>query len=253
MSFSLSKICSVAAGALFMLGVGAMPATAQPDTAAEAAETQVGGTYAWGGNGPNAFDCSGLIAWAYAQAGVDTLPRTSAAMYQHTTSISRSQLQTGDLVFYSYGRGVSHVALYVGDGEIVHARNSRMGIRKDTLGAMHNTPVGYGRVPGVSQTSASRSVSNATTNNPGSSTTTRAQAARIVADELNLGDRRNPFGVRTEAGAVGAVHHARIAFPYADGLFRPNVPITDRQINVWLGRANLSASQETRIRTAIGS
>jgi cell wall-associated NlpC family hydrolase len=172
-------------------------------------------------------------------------------MYQHTTSISRSQLRTGDLVFYSYGSGVSHVAMYVGDGEIVHARNSRMGITKNALGAMHKDPVGYGRVPGVNQTSASRSVPNASTSNPGSSTTTRAQAAKIVADELNLSDRRNPFGVRTEAGAVGAVHHARIAYPYADGRFRPNVPITDRQIDLWLGRANLSGSQETRIRNDI--
>jgi len=234
-----------------MLGVGALPATAQPDTAAEAAKTQVGGTYAWGGNGPHAFDCSGLIAWAYAQAGVDTLPRSSAAMYQHTTSISRSQLQAGDLVFYRYGSRVSHVAMYVGDGKIVHARNSRMGITKNSLGAMHKAPAGYGRVPGVSQRSGSPSASNATTNNPGSSATTRAQAAKIVADELNLGDRPNPFGVRTEAGAVGAVHHARIALPYANGLFRPNVPITERQIDLWLNRADLSDGQEARIRTNI--
>ena len=70
--------------------------------------------------GPDAFDCSGLTMMAWAQAGVG-LPHSSGAQMGSGASVSQSQLQPGDLVFYY--SPVSHVGIYIGGGQIVHAAN----------------------------------------------------------------------------------------------------------------------------------
>ena len=86
--------------------------------AVAAAEGRVGDPYVWGAAGPGAFDCSGLVMWAYAQAGV-YLPHYSGAQYDDTIHIPMSDLEPGDLVFPA-DPGV-HVAMYIGNGEIVQA------------------------------------------------------------------------------------------------------------------------------------
>ena len=100
-----------------------LPPAPSPD-AAEAirvALAQVGDTYVSGATGPDAFDCSGLTSYAYAAAG-RTLPRSSSSQAQMEGGhrVGRSELLPGDLVFYY--SPISHVALYIGDGMIVHAR-----------------------------------------------------------------------------------------------------------------------------------
>lgn len=94
---------------------GGSPAAA---TAVQAALSRVGDPYVWGAAGPGAFDCSGLVMWAYAQAGV-YLPHYSGAQYADTTHIPMSALQPGDLVFPA--NPGQHVAMYIGNGEIVQA------------------------------------------------------------------------------------------------------------------------------------
>jgi cell wall-associated NlpC family hydrolase len=84
-----------------------------------AATTQFGKDYEWGAEGPRTFDCSGLTSWAFKQAGV-TLPRSSSQQARVGRAVSWDELQPGDLVFYY--TPISHVALYIGDGMIVHAR-----------------------------------------------------------------------------------------------------------------------------------
>jgi cell wall-associated NlpC family hydrolase len=79
---------------------------------------KVGSPYRWGGTGPAAFDCSGLVSWAFAQAGVP-VPRTSRAQAQAGTPVSRADLQPGDLVFFY--SPVRHVGIYIGDGQMVHS------------------------------------------------------------------------------------------------------------------------------------
>jgi cell wall-associated NlpC family hydrolase len=88
-------------------------------TAIRVALTKVGAPYVTGGSGPNSFDCSGLTQYAYAAAGV-SLPHSSRAQSQLGTRVGRNELQPGDLVFYY--SPISHVALYIGNGMIVHAR-----------------------------------------------------------------------------------------------------------------------------------
>ncbi|TFV67788.1 UNVERIFIED_ORG: NlpC/P60 family protein [Bacillus sp. AZ43] len=93
-----------------------------PGAAGEAirvALAQVGAPYQHAGSGPDVFDCSGLTSYAYAAAGI-ALPHSSRAQSQLGTQVSRAELQPGDLVFYY--SPISHVALYIGDGMIVHAR-----------------------------------------------------------------------------------------------------------------------------------
>ena len=86
---------------------------------------QVGKGYVMGTTGPSTFDCSGLMYAAYKQVDI-SLPRTSQAQFSAGTSVSKGDLQPGDLVFY-YG-GITHVGMYIGNGQIVHAANPRSGV-----------------------------------------------------------------------------------------------------------------------------
>ncbi len=94
---------------------------------------KVGATYRYGASGPNAFDCSGLVNWAYRSSG-KSLPRTSRALSHVGTPVSKSGLQPGDLVFF-YG-GPSHVGIYIGNGKIVHASNPRHPVKTADMGSM---------------------------------------------------------------------------------------------------------------------
>ena len=111
-----------------------------------AARTRIGvGDYVWGAAGPTDFDCSGLVAWAYAQAGVPGLPHYSGAQYAMTTRISRDQLQPGDLVFWGAG-GSEHVAIYMGGNQLIHAFGSGGGVNITPLDGWWKAPTGYGRL-----------------------------------------------------------------------------------------------------------
>ncbi len=88
--------------------------------AIQAAESQLGVPYVWGGETPGVgFDCSGLVQWSYAQAGI-SLPRTSGAQYGATTHIPLADIQPGDLLFYGTD-GSDHVAMYIGGGTMIEA------------------------------------------------------------------------------------------------------------------------------------
>jgi cell wall-associated NlpC family hydrolase len=91
----------------------------------------LGTPYVWGGESPSGFDCSGLVAYVYAQVGV-SLPHSTYAQwaYQPAASVSRSQLEPGDLVFF-YGLG--HVGIYVGGGNFIHAPHTGSTVRIDSL------------------------------------------------------------------------------------------------------------------------
>jgi cell wall-associated NlpC family hydrolase len=94
---------------------------------------KVGSPYRWGAAGPNAFDCSGLVTWAYRNTGV-SLPRSSRAMSRIGTAVSRADLRPGDLVFFY--RPVSHVGIYIGGGRIVHASSKRYPVKISDMGRM---------------------------------------------------------------------------------------------------------------------
>ncbi|GEL22988.1 hypothetical protein PSU4_19420 [Pseudonocardia sulfidoxydans NBRC 16205] len=95
--------------------------------------SKLGAPYRYGSAGPSAFDCSGLMYWAFKQAGV-TIPRTSRAQSTFGTPVSKANLQPGDLVFFY--KPVSHVAMYIGNGKVVHASTAGQPVKISTLASM---------------------------------------------------------------------------------------------------------------------
>ena len=107
-------------------GPGAGPGSGQGAIAVQAALTQVGAPYSWGGAAPGGFDCSGLVMWAFQQAGI-ALPHSSQALAHGGQPVSLSDLQPGDvLTFYS---DASHAGLYIGDGLMVHSSTYGVPVR----------------------------------------------------------------------------------------------------------------------------
>jgi len=124
-----SRSTTAARGALAAPGSSAAASDAPNSRAAAAvsyAYQKLGSPYVWGATGPNAFDCSGLIQAAYSSAGV-SLPRTTYAQINAGQRVSRSELRPGDLVFFY--SGISHVGIYVGDGQMIHAPNPTAPVR----------------------------------------------------------------------------------------------------------------------------
>ncbi|UGY90923.1 NlpC/P60 family protein [Streptomyces gobiensis] len=114
-----------------LAGTGAPSARAA--VAVGAAQRALGSPYAWGQAGPHGFDCSGLTQWAYQRAGV-SLPRTSQAQAYAGQRVPMSQARPGDLVVY---RGdASHIAMYVGNGRVIHSPYPGARVRYDPVNMM---------------------------------------------------------------------------------------------------------------------
>jgi cell wall-associated NlpC family hydrolase len=115
----------------------ANPGGGAPEAAAviQAALSRIGSPYTWGGSGPNAFDCSGLVMWSFQQAGI-SLPHSSQALAQGGQPVSMDQMEPGDLV--TYYSDASHVAIYIGDGMMVHASTYGTPVR---VAPVDNAPI----------------------------------------------------------------------------------------------------------------
>lgn len=104
----------------------------------ELAKQQLGKKYVWGGNGPSSFDCSGLTKYIYGKVGI-TLNRVSTDQATQGIKVSKSNLQAGDLLFFSginarsSSAKISHVGIYIGNGKFIHAANSNRGVVTDEL------------------------------------------------------------------------------------------------------------------------
>ncbi len=117
------------------------PETPSPSTGSKGinavtslALSKVGNPYVWGAMGPTAFDCSGLVCWAYLNGAGVRLPHQTGSLINCGYSVSMNNLRPGDLLFYNtMGRGVSHVTMYIGGGKMVHASSPRTGIRIDSI------------------------------------------------------------------------------------------------------------------------
>jgi cell wall-associated NlpC family hydrolase len=112
---------------------GVIASSAAAQAAVDTALAQVGDPYVWGAGGPDSFDCSGLMQYAYSAAGV-SLPHSSKSQSQMGAPVSRSELQPGDLVFFY--SPVSHVGMYIGNGQMVHASTSGKPVMVASLDSM---------------------------------------------------------------------------------------------------------------------
>ncbi|GGZ09685.1 C40 family peptidase [Streptomyces poonensis] len=111
---------------------------ARAAAAVAAVRSAVGKPYMWGASGPHGFDCSGLMQWSYAQAGVG-LPRTSQQQRFVGRQLPLSEALPGDLVVYR--SDASHVGMYVGNGQVIHAPYPGAPVRYDPVGMMPVTSV----------------------------------------------------------------------------------------------------------------
>ena len=140
---------AAAEGSSGIFATGGVPANPAPapnpraQKAVDAALSQTGKPYQWGASGPDSYDCSGLTMWAWSQAGV-ALPHNSGAQYSATPRVARADLEPGDLVFF--GSPIHHVAMYIGNGQMVEAPYSGNRVRVVPMG--RSDYVGAGR-PGV--------------------------------------------------------------------------------------------------------
>lgn len=110
-----------------------VPASGKGSTVVETAKKYVGSKYVYGGSSPAGFDCSGFTSYVFKLHGVN-LNRTAAGQYSNGVAVSKSQLQPGDLVMFgSSAKGINHVGLYIGGGQMVHASTPKTGVRIDSI------------------------------------------------------------------------------------------------------------------------
>jgi cell wall-associated NlpC family hydrolase len=115
-------------------GCGSAPPVADSAAtrAVSVALNQVGVPYRYGGKSPSGFDCSGLVHYSYAAAGV-TIPRTTSGQWAKLSPVDNRDMRSGDLLFFEISGKMSHVGLYVGDGRFVHAPSSGRSVSIENL------------------------------------------------------------------------------------------------------------------------
>ena len=126
------------------IGVGGAPASSIPlpaasdlgSAAVRFALGKLGVAYIWGAAGPDNFDCSGLVIWAYAQAGRAGLPHYTGDLWNSGTHVDSSQLAAGDLVFF--GSDLGHVGIYIGGGQFVHAPHTGDVVKVSSLSGYYS-------------------------------------------------------------------------------------------------------------------
>ena len=108
------------------------------------AKQYIGVPYVWGGTSPKGFDCSGLVQYVFKAHGI-SLNRTAETQYKHGSYVSKNNLKPGDLVFFqnTYKAGISHVGIYIGNGQFIHASSSK-GVTISNLSSSYYTSHYYG-------------------------------------------------------------------------------------------------------------
>ena len=131
-----------------LVGAGSEASSELGAAAAAMAESLVGSRYVYGASGPNSFDCSGLMYYIYMQLGHPIARSSSSQYYNSGYFISTSELQPGDLIFffnslYDSSGGTlptTHVGMYVGNGQFVHASSPSTGVRYDSIYSVYHAP-----------------------------------------------------------------------------------------------------------------
>ena len=103
-------------------------------TALETARSMLGVAYRFGGANPRGFDCSGLVHYSYAQAGI-RLPRTTQAIFRASHLVDPREIQAGDLVFFNISsKKIAHIGIYAGSNRFIHAPSSGKAVSYASLG-----------------------------------------------------------------------------------------------------------------------
>lgn len=218
----------------------AMASASTADSLIKNARQYMGVKYVWGGTTAAGFDCSGYTQVAFRDSGV-SIPRTTGAQYNAGTPVAKNKLKTGDLVFFNTtGRGtVSHVGIYVGSNNFIHASTSR-GVMISSIYDKYywgSRYVGARRVKDFSPEQAQKPVaSKPPAPKPAPvPLPTRAEIADTLANALDLPvtSENTPFkdvnADHPKSGAIAAVAEAGI-FTGSNGAFMPNSNLTRAQL-----------------------
>lgn len=209
---------------------------ASPSDLTKTALSYIGAPYKYGGTSITyGIDCSAYTQLVFSKLGVN-LNRSSAGQYSQGTAVAKSNLQTGDLVFFNTsGRGISHVGIYIGSGKFVSATTSR-GVAVDSIYDPYywgNKYVGAKRVTNFTNEQVAQ-VKAETVNLEQSAS--RGEIAVELAKALGLDttDKNSPFpdvsGSAEYAGAVTALNKLGVFEGNENGEFNPNSPITRGEI-----------------------
>ena len=174
------------------------------------AASKLGKPYVWGGEDDSGYDCSGLMQSAYASQGV-SIPRVAQDQYNKSTKISADNLQAGDMVFFSdtgSTNNVTHVGMYIGNGQYIHAANSKQGVITSKLNTNGSYFVGAGTYAGTSGGKYSGTNVGANINNLSGYTTIfdkNGNATGAVDAAGNYVSNAIPNAVDTVTGTVADV------------------------------------------------
>lgn len=118
--------------------------SSKADKIVATAKKYIGVPYVWGGESPKGFDCSGYVQYVFKMHSI-SLNRTTETQYKHGSYVSKSNLKPGDLVFFqnTYRAGISHVGIYIGNGQFIHASSSK-GVTISNLSSSYYTSHYYG-------------------------------------------------------------------------------------------------------------
>ena len=170
------------ASLMISTAVPSMASASSAATLVDSARSYLGVKYVYGGTTSSGFDCSGFTQASFKKAGI-SIPRTTGSQYATGSAVAKSNLQTGDLVFFNTsGRGVSHVGIYVGSNNFIHASTSR-GVMISSINDPHywgSRYVGARRVKDLS------TVTPAKVSQPAVTLPTRADVAEMLSNKLNL-------------------------------------------------------------------
>jgi len=251
------------------------------------AKSLLGTRYVYGGTTTSGFDCSGFTSYVYKKAGI-TLPRTSASQYGEGTSVSKGNLQSGDLVFFNnLGKGPTHVGIYVGGGMFISAESEGIAISsindkyywgKYYIGAkriLKNNETTVAALPPVTD----GNFNDVTTSHPAyqaiktlnvsgivsgfknqefrpTASITRGQAAAMINRELKLTPKNTSKfsdvgNTHSFAKDITAMNEAGILAGYSNGKFGVNDLLSKAQLAEILNRAfKITTIADNQVHTA---
>ena len=224
------KVCLLSS-VLLMMNISAANATS-PSEIKTKAYNYIGTPYVYGGTTSKGFDCSGFIQQVFQDTAI-VLPRTTSEQFKEGITVSKSDLETGDLVFFNTsGKGVSHAGIYVGSNQFIHSSSSN-GVSVSSINDPYywgDKYIGAKRVLVQSQTSEKVEVKSASIDM--SIFASRAEVAKSIVEQLNLplaATKANYSDVPSTSKyyeSINSVTAAGIFSGNEQGKFNPSNPIT---------------------------